>query len=490
MKNTFKVSIYIRVSTGRQAQEGDSLEEQENELKKFCEYKNYLIHKTHIERGRSAKDTNRPEYQKLLTDIKDKKINAIVVKKLDRLSRSLMDFEEFMKIALDNEVEFISLKENFDTTNAMGKAMLRVALVFAQLEREQNSERVSDVMTYRAEQGLFNGGTPPYGYDVINKELVPHKKERKIVELVFDKFIETKSTVLVAKELNAIGARTRNNMLWDKRGIDYLLRNPVYIGKLKWNNQLFSALHQPIITESKMELVKNIFLSKAYVHTNNKTSGLLKGLLFCGYCDKKLIPSYTRKKSGKVYLYYRCGSTFNKNGYERKCSGQYIPLEEVHKLVKEQILEYASDEKLKILNSQIKKDNQRIEKQITLLKVELEKLEIELKTIKAKKEKYLDSLINGNFSRGERERINQKIDDFSLEEKQIQASIYHQEFELNAGKEKLLSIEPFKQSIVSLKINYENMTDKEWFSWLNKNIERIIYTEGTIQIRFKDLKIG
>lgn len=198
MDNKFKVSLYIRVSTGRQAKEGDSLEEQEKELKKYCEYKNYLIHKIHIERGRSAKDTNRPEYQKMLNDVKEKSINAVVVKKLDRLSRSLLDFEEFMRTAQDNEVEFISLKENFDTTNAMGKAMLRVALVFAQLEREQTSERVTDVMTFRAEQGLYNGGNIPYGYDLINKELVPHKQDKKIVERLFDKFIETKSTAMVA----------------------------------------------------------------------------------------------------------------------------------------------------------------------------------------------------------------------------------------------------------------------------------------------------
>jgi len=191
------------------------------------------------------------------------------------------------------------------------------------------------------------------------------------------------------------------------------LRNPVYLGKVKWNGQLFPALHQPIITETKMEMVKDIFSEKIHTYTNNKTSGLLKGLLFCGHCDKKLIPSYTRKKNGKVYLYYRCGSTFNKNGYESNCAGQYIPLEEVNTAVKEQILSFASEEKLKILTAQIKKENQRTEKEINLIKAEAEKLALELKTIKAKKEKYLDSLIDGNFSKGERERINQKIDDFS-----------------------------------------------------------------------------
>ncbi len=142
----------------------DSLEEQENELKKYCDYRNFRIHKLYIERGKSGGNTNRPEYQSLIKDIEAQKINAVVVKKLDRLSRSLLDFEALMVTLQTHEVDFISLREQFDTTTAMGKAMLRVALVFAQLEREQNSERVSDVMTYRASLGLHNGGYPPFGY--------------------------------------------------------------------------------------------------------------------------------------------------------------------------------------------------------------------------------------------------------------------------------------------------------------------------------------
>lgn len=490
MDNPFKVSVYIRVSTGRQASEGDSLEEQEKELKKFCEYKNYLIHKIHIERGKSAKDTNRPEYQKLITDIKEKKINAVVVKKLDRLSRSLLDFEEFMRIAQDKDVEFISLKENFDTTNAMGKAMLRVALVFAQLEREQNSERVSDVMLFRAEQGLFNGGTPPYGYDIINKELVPHKQERKVIELLFDKFIETKSTALTARELNAIGARNRNSDLWDKRRVDYILRNPVYIGKMKWNEQLFPALHQPIITEAKMQQVKEIFEERLYTHSNHKTSGILRGLLSCGLCHKPLGPNYTKKKDGSTYLYYRCGSTFNKNGQKGLCAGQYISFDSMHQKVKENLLQQSTETQIQAMQNTINKKNKDIEKKIILLSADLEKLEQELKNIKMKKEQYLDSLISGNFTTAERERINQKIDDFSLAEKQTQATIYKQQFELNATRTKITSIEQYKQAIISYRINHDGMSEKVWGEWLRKHVRSIIYTKGEIEITFKSLEIG
>ncbi len=167
------VDLYIRVSTDRQVKEGDSLEEQENELKKFCNYRNFKIHRVLIERGKSGGNINCPEYQTLLTDEKSQKINAVVVKKIDRLSRSLLDFEDFMKLLQEKNIEFISIRESFDTTTALGKAMLRIALVFAQLEREQTSERLIDVLSYRASQGLYNGGVRPFGYTNVNKELVP-----------------------------------------------------------------------------------------------------------------------------------------------------------------------------------------------------------------------------------------------------------------------------------------------------------------------------
>ena len=167
MSDLFKVALYIRVSTERQANEGDSLEEQETELKKYCDFRKFEIHQLYIERGKSGGNTNRPEYQKLVKDIKQKAISAVVVKKLDRLSRSLLDFEQLMNLMNENDVEFISIKENFDTTTAMGKAMLRVALVFAQLEREQTSERIADVMGHRASQGIYNGGIRPLGYTAV-----------------------------------------------------------------------------------------------------------------------------------------------------------------------------------------------------------------------------------------------------------------------------------------------------------------------------------
>jgi DNA invertase Pin-like site-specific DNA recombinase len=134
-----------------------------------------------------------------------------------------MDFEALMVLLQTHHVDFISLREQFDTTTAMGKAMLRVALVFAQLEREQTSERIKDVFAWRAEQGLYNGGTRPFGYDSLSAELIPHKQEKKVVVFIFDTFLESQSTARTAILCNTAGFRMRNGQLWDKRQIHKIL---------------------------------------------------------------------------------------------------------------------------------------------------------------------------------------------------------------------------------------------------------------------------
>lgn len=115
----------------------------------------------------------------MIRDIEAQTIDTVVVKKLDRLSRSLLDFEQLMTKMQAHNVEFVSIKEQFETISPMGKAMLRIALVFAQLEREQTSERTSDVLRYRAKLGLYNGGVTPFGYISANKELVISKKKKR-----------------------------------------------------------------------------------------------------------------------------------------------------------------------------------------------------------------------------------------------------------------------------------------------------------------------
>jgi site-specific DNA recombinase len=365
----------------------------------------------------------------------------------------------------------------------MGKAMLRMALVFAQLEREQNSERVSDVMTFRAEQGLFNGGTNPFGYDIVNKELIPHKQERKILEFIFNKFIETKSTAIVARELTAQGFLNRNSRPWNKRRVDYILRNPIYIGKIQWNESMYNGVHQPLITEAVFNKIQEIFKNRKYYRDYKVINGLFKGVLICGSCGSAMIPNYTRKKNSQSYFYYRCISTTNASSVPN-CKNKYIRMEDANNKVIEKILELAEEKELNKFEQEINKQNTKINKTIDILKLELEGLGDNLKTIKSKKEKYIDALIANNYVVNERETINSKIEEFSMEEKKTQSEIYKKEFALSGLDERLLSVYEFKKEMVFIKINYSSLDNKDLHDWINRNIEQVIYAEE-INIKFK-----
>ena len=484
MDNPFVVDLYIRVSTDRQAKEGDSLEEQESELRKFCDYRGFRIHHVFIERGKSGGNTNRPEYQKLVTDIEAKKINAVVVKKLDRLSRSLLDFEQLMTRLQVNEVEFISLRENFDTTTAMGKAMLRVALVFAQLEREQTAERIKDVFAFRAEQGLYNGGTRPFGYDSVSSELIPHKQEKKVVQFMFESFIKAKSTTIVASECNSMGFRNRNGAVWDKRQVHKILNHPVYLGKIRWNGQVFMGVHQPLVSEYSFNQVQYIF-SERKVHRESKIIlGLLKGILFCAECGHPMTPNYTKKRNGNIYRYYRCVSTLNPK--ETICPNKYFNMETANDAVIEKLMLCATEQQLSVMTQHVEIQNAAIHAQLRAIQAEMEGLESLLENIKSKKETYLDSLISNHFVAKEREMINAKIDDFTLQEKQVKGSILKQQFEYSQKEEGLSSMETLKRELVFFKINAKSLATNELKKWLLSNVERVTISKvGVVEVRFR-----
>ena len=404
---------------------------------------------------------------KLVKDIEAGKINAVVVKKLDRLSRSLLDFEQLMSMMQSHNVEFISLRENFDTTMAMGKAMLRVALVFAQLEREQTAERIKDVFAYRAEQGLYNGGTRPYGYDSVSKELVPQKQEKKIVDFIYQTFIRTKSTTIVARECNAMGFRTRTGALWDKRKIHKILIHPVYTGKIRWNGIISEGIHQPLISQDIFEKAQLIFSQRTYVREGKKIKGLLKGLLYLDDETNPMTPNYTKKKT-KLYYYYRCISSLNPkpNQTTKKC----LPMELTNEMFLDAVLSLADEAKLIEISKQVEARNHHLQDQIDAVQIEMEGFGKKLESVRKKKEKYLDSLISNQFTGLERQTISEKINEFTMIEKQLKGQIFKLEFSISEKQESLMTMEEFKNELVYLKLNYLSMGFSELTIWLNKNI--------------------
>jgi len=246
-----RCALYVRVSTSNQAEEGESLDEQIERLKNFCSYKGWKNLTVYREEGFSGKDMKRPEFQRMMVDVHKGNINTVIVKKIDRLSRSIIDFENIYKLFETKGVDLVSLQENFDTSTALGRGVIRIVLVFAQLEREQTSERTMDVFAYRAKQGLFNGGYPRLGYDIDydNKCLIPNALEIPVAKEAFETYIKLGSLSETAKSLNSKGHRMkswtsksvneRGGYKFNKNSLSRILKDPIYIGKIKYKGQIY-----------------------------------------------------------------------------------------------------------------------------------------------------------------------------------------------------------------------------------------------------------
>lgn len=484
------VDLYIRVSTFSQL-EGDSLEEQENELRKFCDYRGFKIHRIYCEEAKSGGTTKRPEYQKLISDIENHRIDAVVVKKLDRLSRSLLDFEQLMVLMQRNNIEFMSLRENFDTTTAMGKAMLRMALVFAQLEREQTSERVSDVMTYRATLGHYNGGTVPFGYICTNKVLEISKSKQPTIELIFSLFLKSYSTAAVANYLNDAKIPSPSSSTWNDTTIESVLKNPVYKGYIRWKNIIYPAYHQPLIAPSIWDTVQQVFESKRLQNVRNKTHALLQKLAHCGICNTPLIPSFAYNRSKTKYTYYRCGSTLH--GKHRRtafnCTFKYIATNELHTLVENALRHIASQHYLSTLDSRVNAHNAEHTEAMHLISQHIALADAELKQIKAKKNEYVDVLITKNFSAQDNQRIHDRMAELDKDQRHCQAQLATHQLEYTNHEERILSTDTLKREILHLFTLSEHENPAEYRAYLHTILEKVVIVPDNLTLTFKSIPL-
>lgn len=238
-----KASLYIRVSTVYQIDK-DSLKVQERELINYTKLVlNMNEYEIFRDAGYSAKNTDRPDYQKMMQKLRTGEFSNLVVWKIDRISRNLLDFAEMYAELKDLGVTFVSKNEQFNTSTAIGEAMLKIILVFAELERQMTSERVTAVMISRAESGSWNGGKVPLGY-VYNKEAKSfgiHPEQAEVVKLIYDSYERMQSSTAVSKFLNEKGITTKAGNKWNPSTVCLILRNPVYKGTMVYNKRRISV---------------------------------------------------------------------------------------------------------------------------------------------------------------------------------------------------------------------------------------------------------
>lgn len=343
--SALKVAIYIRVSTHWQVDK-DSLKVQERELISYCQMvlgiNDYVVF---TDPGYSAKNTDRPDYQAMMDRIRTGEFSHLLVWKIDRISRNIIDFATMSEELKRLGVAFVSKNEQFDTSTAMGEAMLQIIMVFAQFERKQTSERVTAVMLSRAGNGQWNGGRVPYGYrwDKETSTFSLDEAEAGYVKRMAQLYEEHQSLLFVAKWLNDAGIATKSGAAWTPSSVRVILTNPWYIGRYVYNVHsdgrgqkkrdesewiFVDNHHEPILDEDEFYRIKFLL---ARNHRNSPSPGksytrkhihVFSGIMRCGLCGSNMSSSADRRRAnGFRPSQYACSSRRRKG---TACTNKYI----------------------------------------------------------------------------------------------------------------------------------------------------------------------
>ena len=301
--------LYIRVSTEDQAREGFSLPEQEKRLRAMCEYKGYEIYKVYKDAGISAKTGNkRPAFEELLQDIKDKKCNTIVVLKLDRLTRSVYDWENIIKFLEENNAYLDCVNDDINTTNANGKMISRILMSVSQQEIERTSERTKVGLSGAIKAGHIPA-IAPLGYKHVDRLLVPDPLTKNIIIRIFNLYFEGCTYVKIAKIYNEEKVLGKTN--WRDTTILKIISKEIYkgdyvSGKRSGNSVYYENVVEPLVSKELWEncQVQKKKNSRNYMRTQTY---LFLQKLKCPKCGKILAGGATHKtKNDKWYFYYRC----------------------------------------------------------------------------------------------------------------------------------------------------------------------------------------
>jgi len=349
-----RCAIYTRKSTEEGLeQEFNSLDAQREAAEAFIASQRHegwtVVPQRYDDGGFSGGTMDRPALERLLQDVENHRVDCVVVYKVDRLSRSLLDFAKIIEVFDRNGVSFVSVTQQFNTSTSMGRLILNVLLSFAQFEREIIGERIRDKVAAAKRKGKFTGGTPPLGYDVDPEKtrLVVNPDEARLVRHIFKRFAEIGSPLTVADELNKKGMTTkawmtkngtfREGKPWNKTHIYRVLYNRTYLGEVIHKDKTYPGEHEAIVTRELWQrahaVIENNKRHRSQ-HVRAKAPALLKGIIRCGACDRAMSPVSTGT-AHKNYRYYTCGRA-SKTGHSN-CPVRSVPAGDIEGAVIQQL---------------------------------------------------------------------------------------------------------------------------------------------------------
>ena len=351
---TIRCAIYTRKSTEEGLDQAfNSLDAQRESCEAYIASQRHEGWKEMPDRyddgGFSGGTMERPGLRRLIEDAQAGRFDMVVVYKVDRLSRSLLDFSRMIELFDNRGISFVSVTQSFNTNTSMGKLTLNLLLSFAQFEREIASERIRDKVAAMKRRGMYLGGVPPLGYDVDRdaKKLVASETEARLVRRIFKRYLALGSATELARELNRAGHTTKAWVTkagreipgkpWNKSSIYRVLNNVHYLGDIPHKGEVYRGEHQAIIPRNTWDSVQKLLTSNTQTGTSNpraKTPAMLKGILKCGHCGTSMGATFARK-GGKTYRYYLCLHA-RKTGYD-SCPVRTLPAGDIEALVVSQV---------------------------------------------------------------------------------------------------------------------------------------------------------
>lgn len=331
-------ALYVRVSTGHQVDKC-SLPFQKKELQNYCEH---ILHADPEEMeifedaGRSAKNTKRPAFERMMKKVRAGELSHVLVYKIDRISRNLVDFSIMYDDFKKNKVTFISLNEQFDTSSALGEAVLKIILVFAELERKLTAERVSSIMLDRASQGLWNGARVPYGWDWDEKNKIPvhSATESSYARMIYDLYEQFQSTKKVCDYLNENHIPTKRGGAWASKTVSDFIRNPLNRGDYRYNFRESArgkkksaeeviykeGVYPPLVSPELWDKCNHLMdvhrdsLNKNGMFHSGVNVHVFANMLRCAYCGSNFhaIKKDRKRLNGFAPTIYSCGNHITK----------------------------------------------------------------------------------------------------------------------------------------------------------------------------------
>jgi site-specific DNA recombinase len=492
-----RCGLYTRVSTEDQVRVKDgSLDTQIDLLQDYVALRSrsgeedWRIAARYREEGRSGKDPSRPQYRQLLDDVRSGKIDTVLCTKIDRVSRSLPNFYELLETLEEHDAAFVSLSEQLDTSTATGRAVLKILLVVAELEREQTSERTSQKAAWRASKGLKNGGQI-LGYDVDpDNPGIPtvNGQERDLVLLIYKTYLETDSYKRTAEALNQRGYRTKSYT--SRRGvarggqpfkdttISRTLRNPFYVGKVRHKDERYDGQHEPIVPVELWERVQRVIDGKGGDRNRQQNLHLfrLQGLVRCGECGSYMSPYYGYGRGRKPYFYYRC----TKRQHQGSCSMANVPASPLEDVIVQRLQQLSKQDRT---IEHLVKDAMAGTAELTS---NLEQRRANLQAQRTEAQAKVDALVESIADRRAVKSVAKRLVALEEQSEQLDDEILDLDLEMEATKRKAVNAGALSASLTTFGDLYQEATPEEQRELIQLRVNQLVWTPDEIRLSLLD----